>query len=175
MMEMYSAVLSGAKAKTFVDQIFARLAPWQKLSLINPFKRFDSDKSGEIDFKVILSLQFHILESFSRWVRSIPSCNSLTDSCETKVKWPPFQPGQFFAGFIFSCCRSSCWQPTWQSLEAPKKNSAGLSRCTTRMVPVRFLENIKHTKSKYNSQERWMWMRWLKLSAICTRWRESQR
>ena len=25
MMEMYSAVLSGAKAKTFVDQIFARL------------------------------------------------------------------------------------------------------------------------------------------------------
>ena len=37
MMDMYSAVLPGMKAKTFVDQIF---------------QRFDSDNSGSIDFKV---------------------------------------------------------------------------------------------------------------------------
>ena len=37
MMGMYLAVLSEAKAKVFVDQIFAK---------------FDTDNSGEIDFKV---------------------------------------------------------------------------------------------------------------------------
>ena len=34
---MYSSILPGMKAKTFVDQIF---------------QRFDSDNSGTIDFKV---------------------------------------------------------------------------------------------------------------------------
>ena len=37
MMKMYEAILSQEKAKEFVDQIF---------------KKFDSDNSGEIDFKV---------------------------------------------------------------------------------------------------------------------------
>ena len=37
MMDMYSSVLAGMKAKTFVDQIF---------------QKFDSDNSGSIDFKV---------------------------------------------------------------------------------------------------------------------------
>ena len=37
MMDMYSSILPGMKAKTFVDQIF---------------QRFDSDNSGTIDFKV---------------------------------------------------------------------------------------------------------------------------
>ena len=37
MMDMYASVLAGAKAKTFVDQIF---------------QKFDSDNSGSIDFKV---------------------------------------------------------------------------------------------------------------------------
>ena len=37
MMDMYASVLVGAKAKTFVDQIF---------------QKFDSDNSGSIDFKV---------------------------------------------------------------------------------------------------------------------------
>ena len=37
MMDMYSSVLPGMKAKTFVDQIF---------------QKFDSDNSGSIDFKV---------------------------------------------------------------------------------------------------------------------------
>ena len=37
MMDMYSGVLPGMKAKTFVDQIF---------------QKFDSDNSGSIDFKV---------------------------------------------------------------------------------------------------------------------------
>ena len=39
MMEMYSSVLPGMKAKTFVDQIF---------------HKFDRDNSGSIDFKVRL-------------------------------------------------------------------------------------------------------------------------
>ena len=38
MMEMYAAVLDSGKAKVFVDDIFAK---------------FDSDGSGEIDFKVM--------------------------------------------------------------------------------------------------------------------------
>ena len=38
MMEMYQAVLSEEKARVFVDQIFTK---------------FDTDNSGEIDFKVI--------------------------------------------------------------------------------------------------------------------------
>ena len=37
MMEMYQAVLSEEKARVFVDQIFTK---------------FDTDNSGEIDFKV---------------------------------------------------------------------------------------------------------------------------
>ena len=37
MMEMYQAVLSEEKARVFVDQIF---------------NKFDTDNSGEIDFKV---------------------------------------------------------------------------------------------------------------------------
>ena len=40
MMDMYSSVLPGMKAKTFVDQIF---------------QKFDSDNSGSIDFKVTLA------------------------------------------------------------------------------------------------------------------------
>ena len=44
MMEMYLAVLSEAKAKVFVDQIFAK---------------FDTDSSGEIDFKVSFTLHFN--------------------------------------------------------------------------------------------------------------------
>ena len=84
MMEMYSAVLSGAKAKTFVDQIFARLDLAKNCNfVIDHIERFDSDKSGEIDFKVMVS-DFK-LKSFSRWVRSTSplSCNSLTDGSET--------------------------------------------------------------------------------------------
>ena len=41
MMDMYSSVLPGMKAKTFVDQIF---------------QKFDSDNSGSIDFKVTFLL-----------------------------------------------------------------------------------------------------------------------
>ena len=84
MMEMYSAVLSGAKAKTFVDQIFARLDLAKNCNfVIDHIERFDSDKSGEIDFKVMVS--DYKFKSFSRWVRSTSplSCNSLTGGSET--------------------------------------------------------------------------------------------
>ena len=50
-MGMYLAVLSEAKAKVFVDQIFAK---------------FDTDNSGEIDFKVSFTVSSY------HWSPSVP-------------------------------------------------------------------------------------------------------
>ena len=57
MMKMYEGVLSKEKAKEFVDQIF---------------NKFDSDNSGEIDFKVCCNLNlFHRAQfKIEKWVLS---------------------------------------------------------------------------------------------------------
>ena len=57
MMDMYSSVLPGMKAKTFVDQIF---------------QKFDSDNSGSIDFKVTFLLALAPAVNKKTFVLRIP-------------------------------------------------------------------------------------------------------
>ena len=83
MMDMYASVLAGAKAKTFVDQIF---------------QKFDSDNSGSIDFKVSFLLvyvnkktfvfKFPLIINFLVWQEFMLATNMTgAENSEEKLRW----------------------------------------------------------------------------------------